>query len=206
MINFTVNARILKSMAKHIAPKKAIRYYLNGVCIQARPDAIYYIATNGHMLAAAREPYAEGDTPPDTAAEYIFPREPLAKMKCGKLDLACLRIEGEEFSIGDDALTFGKLIDAKYPDWRSIMPRQCSGDTAHYDPHYLAAMLDCFRDCYDLQKVFLTQRMNGNSASVLVGGGFDFVGVIMPMRDGTEFSIPDWAHTEQSVTAAQQSA
>lgn len=192
--SFTVNVRILKSFAKHIAPKKDIRYYLNSVCIQAAPDGLYYIATDGHCMVVAREDYAEGDTAPDTVAEYILPRDLLARMRLGKFDMAVLRVSGEDFQIHalPDGIGGDKLIEAKFPDWRHVVPKECSGELAQFNSTLVSRVADCADDAFGCSPQFLHFRPNGNSAGVVCNPAYPFIGIVMPMRSPCEFEIPAW--------------
>lgn len=146
---FTVNLRVINALAK-IAPKKDIRYYLQSVCVEAAPDAIYYVATNGHMLTVVREEYQECDSAPDKATQYLIPREIAAKVKPGKhgLDHGVLSIAPKttiggdpapaEFTLRNGETIGGTLVDGTFPDWRRVVPRELSGATAQFNPDYHA--------------------------------------------------------------------
>ena len=194
-MNLTLKPQTLYALAKHIAAKDDIRYYLNAVLIEAAPDAIYCVATDGYKLVAIREEYAEGDERPEVTQQFIVPREACAKPY--KDFAAVYTFEGAKVAVraltkaGTTDTTFA-LVDAQYPKWRSIMPESVSGEKAQFDPGLCAAVNECYSATVNAKKVVcIPIAHNGNSAGTMIRG--DFVGVVMPMRGDKPEAVPAWA-------------
>ncbi len=100
-----------------------VRYYLNGMLIEARPSALKAIATDGHRLALCEESCDIGGE--DFVSQVIVPRK-------GIQELSRLFEDDEEVSviIGShhirvvgSVLTFtSKLVDGKFPDYNRVLP------------------------------------------------------------------------------------
>ncbi len=101
-----------------------VRYYLNGMLWELKPDVLRVVATDGHRLAMCA---LESAFPDQAPKQVILPRK-------GVLELSrLLTDEGSEISIviGDnhirantDDFTFtSKLVDGKFPDYERVLPR-----------------------------------------------------------------------------------
>lgn len=159
------NTAILAAMP-HMA-KKDVRFYLNGLCIEARPDGgAVVVGTNGHTLAAVHVPDAiEPDQRPDKPVQVIVPDSVLIASR--------LAIRKTHFTIGltivtpagknengdetpaqltmtiDGTTSTFSGPDGRYPDWQRVIPRPTmtadggekpalSGVAGHYDFSLLA--------------------------------------------------------------------
>lgn len=100
-----------------------VRYYLNGLLLELRGDALRGVATDGHRLALYDVDAATGDS----RAQVIVPRK-------GVLELQRLLDDGEgsvSVEIGSnhvrveiDRLRFtSKLIDGRFPDYERVIPQ-----------------------------------------------------------------------------------
>jgi len=178
-----VNLKTLQSLAKYIAPKSEIRYYLVGVQFEITDAGRFYVATDGHKLVAIREARQDGDV----NGEYLIPRDVILGIKLSKRPV----IDTAEFNQenGNASLTycgtetrFG-LVDGKFPDWRRVIPSKVSGEVAQFNPDYLVAIRDCAAATVGVGKHSgLSLLHNGNSASLYQADSHDFIGVIMPLR------------------------
>lgn len=106
---------------QHACAINDVRYYLNGVCLELRPDSVRLIATDGHRMAAARIKCAQ-----PIEGELIIPArtaQRLGQVLSREHNLS-LWLEGGAFCISDAAgLTFrGVAIEGKFPDWRRTVP------------------------------------------------------------------------------------
>ena len=101
-----------------------VRYYLNGMLFELKPDEVRAVATDGHRLATAA---AAGQYDLTAPQRLILPRK-------GVLELARLLDDSDEpitLVIGPNHLrarTGGfvftsKLIDGKFPDYERVIPR-----------------------------------------------------------------------------------
>ena len=128
---FQMPSELLANAIKNIAyamPSNDARYYLNGVFLELRDEGISCVATDGHRMAAV-----ESDAvmfPTDEFPNFrsvILPYKFINELK-GMLDSE----ESVEVSIDESLIQINvsphlkitsKLIDGKYPDWRSVLPR-----------------------------------------------------------------------------------
>lgn len=100
-----------------------VRYYLNGMLFEVRPDSIRVVATDGHRLAMCTRP---ANVAMEAPRQAILPRK-------GVLELGRLLNEGEksvEIVLGanhirakTEAFIFtSKLVDGKFPDYQRVLP------------------------------------------------------------------------------------
>ena len=198
MIRVTVDKRALRAIVKFTADKDDVRHYLRGVLLEADGDRVRLVATNGHMLGALNCQYADGDTRAETLTQAIIPAEFIkAIKKPGRREPASLfvEIDGDKVRFNDGETTReAKLIDAKYPNWRHVIPRgPMSGKVAQFNTAYLWAFTDARRELSNNLE-FCTVSHNGDRATLVSIGRDDFVGVIMPLRaDAPLEAAPTWA-------------
>lgn len=205
----TIKALLLTSA------KGDIRYYLNAICLDVTQGKATLVATQGHTLLAVP---IEGEDLID--GEYIIDRtifESVSPIKAGKvefpIDLIVThepdKIEGDRTIKGHVTITLSgltsatsKLVDAKYPDWRRVIPRNQSREPAQYKPEYIsifgkiASLLSGKKDNYP------TIHHNGQSGSLVSNLGQGAIGVIMPLRQDDDFPyLPDWTYHPQKKAA-----
>lgn len=101
-----------------------VRYYLNGMLLEIKENALRTVATDGHRLATS---IAAVETTQQEPHQIIVPRK-------GILELARLLQQGEEplklviganhirAHVGEFTFT-SKLVDGKFPDYQRVIPR-----------------------------------------------------------------------------------
>lgn len=201
-----VNLKTLQALAKHIAPKTEIRYYLNAVQFEVTDAGRFYVATDGHKLVAIREARQDGDI----NGEYLIPRDVILGIKLSKrpaIDTAEFNQESGKASItycGTET-RFG-LVDGKFPDWRRVIPSKTSGEIAQFNPDYMTAIRDCAAAAVGIGKYSgLTMLHNGNSAGLYQCNDVNFIGVIMPLRiDDCYKPAPTDLHVNWGLSAPLQ--
>lgn len=110
-----------------------VRYYLNGMLLELKPDTLRVVATDGHRLAMCTRPINIG-IEGDAVKQAILPRK-------GVIELARLLNEPDksvEIILGNnhiraktDAFIFtSKLVDGKFPDYQRVLPN--GGDKEVY--------------------------------------------------------------------------
>jgi DNA polymerase-3 subunit beta len=213
-MKLSIDHSIIKALLLTSA-KGDIRYYLNAICLDVSQGKATLVATQGHTLLAVP---IEGEDLID--GEYIIDRsvfESVNPKKAGKIEfpLELLvtreqdRIEGDRTIKGEITITLtgvtsatSRLVDAKYPDWRRVIPRNQSKVPAQYKPEYvsifgkIASLLSGKKDNYP------TIHHNGQSGSLVSNLGQGAIGVIMPLRQDDDFPyLADWTLHPQKKAA-----
>lgn len=196
------------------AAKQDVRYYLKGVCVDARANGdVVLVTTDGHRLLAY--PVATDAIEALAPGQYIIPREALEAVKPCKAGRHVLPITIEIVTAPDQpdperaGVTIkGKTsitvtgatsavtapIDGKFPDWRRVMPKTVSGEPTQYNPEYVSGFGDICKLLGGKYGPFINH--NGSSAAPVTNLG-PALGVIMPLRlDGDEIkfsALPAWA-------------
>ena len=178
-----INIKTVNALAKYIAPKDDVRYYLNGILLEITDKARFYAATDGHKMVVIREARQEGDQ----SGQWILPRDIVLGIKISKrpaIDIAEFNQENGKASIkycGTET-SFG-LIEGKFPEWRKVIPVSTSGEIAQFNPDYLVAIRDCAKATVGTDGYCgLSLLHNGSSASLYQANDVNFIAVIMPLR------------------------
>lgn len=208
-MKITVDHSIVKALLI-CAAKMDVRYYLKGVCVDARANGdVVLVATDGHRLLAY--PVAVAAIEALAPGQYIIPREALEAVKpckAGRVTLpltidivtapdqpdperAGVTIKGKtSITVTGATSAVTAPIDGKYPDWRRVLPKTVSGEPARYQAEYIG---DFGRVAELLGTEHPHIHHNGYAAAI-VGNLGAALGVIMPMRSDAEFSGPPaWA-------------
>lgn len=212
-MKITIDHSIIKALLL-CTPKRDIRYYLLGVCIDARANGdVVLVTTDGHRMLAY--PVATEAIEALAPGEYIIPREALESVKPAKFGRIMLPITIDIVTAPDapDAdrpgvTVKGKttatvtgatssvtpLIDGKFPDWRRVMPKTATGETAQFNAEYIA---DFGKIAQLMGNKTPTPYINHNgSGCAAVTGLGAALGLIMPIRDdddNTFLGLPRWA-------------
>lgn len=174
-----------------VAAKNDIRYYLNSIAVDVRSADTTLVATDGLILLAV--PIAHDH------------EMPLGVHKVDRVALDNLKLSSKSGSLLDVAIEDGhatirvnatesrtKLVDGKYPDWRSVIPRASSGEKAQFNPELLSRLQAAFRLLTGSKTDVPTIHQNG-MAGALVTSDCDALGIVMPGRFDREFpTLPTW--------------
>lgn len=100
------------------------RFFLNGVLLEIQGSLLRCVSTDGHRLAMMEIPFDSlGDTP---LYQGILPRKAvieLLRLLASNTGEATLLLAETSFVLEQDDLQFAcKLIDAKYPEYRRVIP------------------------------------------------------------------------------------
>lgn len=189
-MNYMVNLRTIRALAKHIAPKDDIRPYLNGVALQFEQDGIYYVATDGRVLAAFRGWYDKSNEPPETPFSVLVPCQFGRALKPAKhrdfayLDTNPYTIDGAPFT----------PLEGTFPAWRRVIP-ECAVEspTQQYTPDLLAALEACVRDALNTDKVFVYLRPNADRNGIVTcAEAVEFIGLVTPRTFKEPPPLPVW--------------
>src|SRR4249920_2091585 len=112
----------LLALVQYAMAQQDIRYYLNGLLLSLREDALVVVATDGHRLALASLAINLGAA----RSEVILPRKAileLAKLLGDTDDLVTLRVLENQVSFTFDRVSFvTKVVDGKFPDFQKVVP------------------------------------------------------------------------------------
>jgi DNA polymerase-3 subunit beta len=184
IIRFT--AAELKAAAL-LAPTKDIRFYLNGVFVEATPTETRLVATDGAALGIVRRTCTNTI---DTDVSLIVPDSAIAQLKVGKRDSRMgieIQIDSHGFALCAPTLGLRisfKPVEGRFPDYRRVVPKDMSGVAGHYQPTYLGTFQKVGQLLLDTSKWVLPRvEQNGESAARVTFDGYDgFIGVLMPGR------------------------
>lgn len=207
-ITIPVPADIMRAI-RLFAATTDIRHYLNGVCVDVGPCGARLIATDGHMLAIAHVPFDGADI--IVPFQAIIPNESLANVKAKNVNPVTLAMECEkdsttqrQFTVrGDKVQVSGVTIDGSFPNWQRVIPKECSGELAQFNPRYLGIIGKAADILVGTVKSSSGNRFpscpmihhNGENAAI-VNIRHDFLAVVMPIRSDrkTILDIPSWVH------------
>lgn len=124
---YTVAQTVLKRLIDQThfcMANQDVRYYLNGLLLELRQNALRTVATDGHRLALCE---ADLDLVPGDINQIIVPRK-------GVLELSRLLSDSDDsckielnsnfirINLGDIVFT-SKLIDGRFPDYDRVIPK-----------------------------------------------------------------------------------
>jgi DNA polymerase-3 subunit beta len=116
---------------KHLLEKTAfamahqdVRYYLNGLLLEVKPDRLVAVATDGHRLAKVEEELEIGI---QEEFQIILPRKTVVELNrllgAGANKVRVDISEKMFRSYIDDTVLTSKLVDGRYPDYERVIPR-----------------------------------------------------------------------------------
>ena len=209
-MKLTIDHSVIRALLL-CAPKTDLRYYLVGVCVDARANGdVVLVTTDGHRMLTY--PVAVNAIEALAPGEYIIPREALEAVKPAKAGRTTLPITIDIVTAPDTVesgvtvkgktsvtitgatSTVTPLIDGKYPDWRRVLPKSTSGEPAQYNTEYVADF-GKIAQLMGAKNPHVCINYNGNSPAIVTGLSAAF-GVLMPLRadDDAKFStLPSWA-------------
>jgi DNA polymerase-3 subunit beta len=101
-----------------------LRPMLTGVCLDFKKDALVFVATDANKLVK----YSRSDIKSDETHQFIIPKKPLQVLRdalSGKdSDVKIGFNETNVSFVFDDTLMMCRLIDAKYPPYENVIPKE----------------------------------------------------------------------------------
>lgn len=124
--SFSVSQKVLKKLLENTAfamAQQDVRYYLNGLLLEASDGVVRTVATDGHRLSLAE---VKVELPNDVKSRIILPRKAvleLNRMVGDKDNQVEIEVSANHvrFRIGDTLFT-SKLIDGRFPDYEKVIP------------------------------------------------------------------------------------
>ena len=174
-----------------------MRYYLNGVFVEAIPSETRMIATNGNCMGILREQKA-GDDLNDVPAlvGFIIPDTAIKAMLAWKAP-KYFNETNISITVPDDyadnyhaefraefagnAMVF-KRIDGKFPDYQRVVPKTVSGIAGNFNPDYLAISNAAKQDIHGKNAIPPVLLQNGPDGAAIQLIAENFFAVIMPLR------------------------
>jgi DNA polymerase-3 subunit beta len=100
-----------------------VRYYLNGLLLEVRPDRLVAVATDGHRLAKVE---LELDSDVGEGLQIIVPRKTvleLGRLLAGGQAPVTVDVGERSFrAVADGVVLTSKLVDGRYPDYDRVIP------------------------------------------------------------------------------------
>ena len=125
-ISFRLPQKLFKSLLDRTAfamARQDVRYYLNGVLLEAQQDRLRAVATDGHRLALCDVAIA---IPTEEKKQLIIPRKGVQELVrlVGETDEEMeIVMSKNHVRVVLDGLVFtSKLVDGKYPDYNRVIP------------------------------------------------------------------------------------
>ena len=124
--SFTIPQQLFKTLLDRTAfamARQDVRYYLNGVLLEAQQNNLRAVATDGHRLALSD---VDVVIPTEEKKQLIVPRkgvQELMRLLGETEDEMEIVMSKNHVRIALDNLVFtSKLIDGKYPDYNRVIP------------------------------------------------------------------------------------
>jgi DNA polymerase-3 subunit beta len=204
MQTITIKRNALRAML-HMAGDHDVRYYLNGVLVEANATATRLVATDGSVLGAY-EHAAPKENPNNVigVARLILPRETVALLKADRHALPLVSLMWDETAAGpvtsaelsDSGQRLGFVpIDGKFPDYAATIPAaKPSGMGAWFNVDLLARFVKVAKLLGASRPGYVNIAYNGpdHAAAVTLPGVPRFAGVIMPLRRADPYPV-EWA-------------
>lgn len=203
--------------ACRIMAKDDIRYYLNGVYVEATDDQTILVATDGHRMLILRCSVAN-ELP--GATTLIIPGHIAKRIVVDSIrsipTLPLTRVEADKWTV--PLLKWGADISFRsqeglFPNWRKVVPSLATNVTANLSPKYVADFQAAACDMYASLKgapSAIDVRQNGQGTSIVLPTLTDdsFLGLVMPMVEDAKprNAPPAWALSDMPKAIAAQYA
>ncbi len=190
---------------------KDIRYYLNGVYVEASATETRVAATDGHVLAVVRSDEVNGMAAcPEIS--LIVPGAVIASaLKLLEKDdkhLSLFLDDGKWTMVANGARLPFEPIDGKFPDYRRVIPtKEPEGIAAQFNPELLMRFKKAAKALGAKFSPIVHHDIPEHSALVTIPSFPDFAGVIMPLRtDKADMFRPSWMANKLVTSDAQEVA
>ena len=194
----TVNAMTLAAVSLARSQEEA-RPCLQGVCVHpVETGGLALVATDGHILIAARDPDAVHDLQEGVIVGVQATARQLAQ-KCNGQDMrqmtTLIDLGAGTVTIPKGAAFPASLIDGTFPDYGRVMPwgrlkPAVIANSIALNHEHLATAGQAHDWLAGGKAIQLWQARAGHP--VLIPHTADACTVIMPMRDGSSCGMPEW--------------
>ncbi|RQQ30554.1 hypothetical protein DF163_14070 [Burkholderia stagnalis] len=186
--------------AQFLAAENDIRYYFNGVYLEATPFETRLVGCDGMKIGVVRH-VVENDIEAGTTATLIVPNDIIDKAKVTKRDMlsaARIEIDKGQHTLCVDALGLRlpfAAVDGRFPEYRRVFPKAPSGEPGQFDPQLLVAFAKAGKTLLHKSNNPVPRLdYNGDNARVTFDNYDDFIGVIMGWRAPKDSrpAVVDW--------------
>jgi len=209
-MKFSIKRKDIRAML-HLAAKKDIRYYLQGINVVRDNRGTYLEATDGHIMGRLLTDGIKSET----KQNVVLPTEALIKLKGTKKqseEWLSFTVDGLAVEcISDDSTVRFSAHDARFPDIDRIIPMVIKSEDiqpATFNPDLLSRFVDVSEELYGKRQIPMILQRGSQSALVSFPQMDDaFIGVMMPCREYATAKVPDWCYipsvapVEQTETA-----
>ena len=200
-MKFSIQRKSIRAML-HLAAKKDLRYYLQGVNVVRDNRGTYLEATDGHVLGRLLIDGIKSDT----KLNVVLPTDALSKLKGTKkqgeewlhFDVNGLSVE----CIDSQSTTRFSAHDARFPDTDRVIPlvfKPEDNAAGTFNPDLLVRFVDFSEEIWGKRQVpSLIQQ--GTSVCLVSFPAMDdhFVGVMMPFRETITAKVPEWCYRSKT--------
>ncbi len=206
---YQIEYRALKALAL-LASKDATRYVLNGVAIESRDREVFVVAVDGRRLGVMRYLATEDGTPNEET--LIIPHDLIKRIPkpiisdCVTVESNCARIT----ITSDDSNITGNGIVGNFPSWRQVIPTKGT-----HAPKRIDFNPELLKDFFAIAKIITkndpavtmeqatTQENEASGPFIIrVPKNPDFLGVLMPLREGVDGDmVQEWAKAKEVTSA-----
>jgi DNA polymerase-3 subunit beta len=194
-MKFSIKRKDIRAML-HLAAKKDIRYYLQGINVVRDNRGTYIEATDGHILGRL---FIDGIRS-DTKQNVVLPTEALQKLKGTKKqseEWLSFSVEGLAVEcIDSQSTTRFSAHDARFPDADRVIPSDIKEEDikpSTFNPDLVSRFVDVSEELYGKRQIPQILQRGDKSALVAFPQMDDhFVGVLMPCREYGKPEVPLW--------------
>lgn len=196
-MKFSIQRKSIRAML-HLAAKKDIRYYLQGINVVRDNRGTYLEATDGHVLGRLLIDGIRSDT----KQNVVLPTEALSKLKGTKKqgdEWLSFSVEGFAVEcIDSQSTTRFSAHDARFPDTDRVIPLVFKSEDekpATFNPDLLVRFVDLSEELYGKRQIpNVLQQGTGSCIVEFSHMSTDFIGVMMPIRSPGAAKVPEWCY------------
>jgi DNA polymerase-3 subunit beta len=196
-MKITIDAALLKGLLA-FAGRQDIRYYLNSILLETTETSAIVVGTDGNTLAVHRVSAddVEGHRP---GLQVIIPRAALESVKprrSGRTQTVSIELGTEVITVVGETTASAAPVDAKYPDWRRVLPATVSGEPGQVNPRFFARV-GLLADAV-LGKGTSPVMFFNTPGPLLIQFDENTLAAVMPLRDKPVFTgLPTWVNGGQ---------
>jgi DNA polymerase-3 subunit beta len=196
-MKFSIKRKDIRAML-HLAAKKDIRYYLQGINVVRDNRGTYIEATDGRVLGRLLIDGIRSDT----KQNVVLPTEALSKLKGTKKqgdEWLSFSVEGFAVEcIDSQSTTRFSAHDARFPDTDRVIPMVFKDEDVKpstFNPDLLVRFVDVSEELYGKRQIpMILQRGDQSSIACFPQMDDAFIGVIMPTREFAPAKVPAWCY------------